>query len=105
LIDNGDTIQGTAVADYQALVSPLSCATKLATYKAMDAIGFDAGTLGNHEFNYGLPYLAQVTGARFNVEGMPEVASAEPVQGPGLSRSPWPTSPAARTGRPSTSPM
>jgi len=40
LIDNGDTIQGTALADYQALVSPLACNQKLATYKAMDAIGF-----------------------------------------------------------------
>jgi 2',3'-cyclic-nucleotide 2'-phosphodiesterase/3'-nucleotidase len=82
LIDNGDTIQGTALADYQALVSPVSCSTKLATYKAMDAIGYDAGTLGNHEFNYGLPYLAQVTGTRFNVEGMPEPAAQALCKGP-----------------------
>ena len=82
LIDNGDTIQGTALADYQALVSPVSCSTKLATYKAMDAIGYDAGTLGNHEFNYGLPYLAQVTGTRFNVEGMPELAAQALCKGP-----------------------
>ena len=75
LIDNGDTIQGSALADYQALVSPLACNQKLATYKAMDAIGFDAGTLGNHEFNYGLPYLSQVTGTKFNVEGMEAVAT------------------------------
>src|SRR5450830_403155 len=60
LIDNGDTIQGSALADYQAMVNPLACTQKLATYKAMDAIGFDAGTLGNHEFNYGLPFLSQV---------------------------------------------
>jgi 2',3'-cyclic-nucleotide 2'-phosphodiesterase/3'-nucleotidase len=82
LIDNGDTIQGTALADYQALVSPLSCTQKLATYKAMDAIGFDAGTLGNHEFNYGLPFLSQVTGTRFNVEGMAAVASQATCKGP-----------------------
>jgi len=82
LIDNGDTIQGTALADYQALVSPLACNQKLATYKAMDAIGFDAGTLGNHEFNYGLPFLAQVTGAKFNVDGMAAVASQPTCVGP-----------------------
>ncbi|MDD2926189.1 bifunctional 2',3'-cyclic-nucleotide 2'-phosphodiesterase/3'-nucleotidase [Rhodoferax sp.] len=82
LIDNGDTIQGTALADYQALVSPLACNQKLATYKAMDAIGFDVGTLGNHEFNYGLPYLSQVTGTKFNVEGMAAVASQPTCTGP-----------------------
>lgn len=82
LIDNGDTIQGTALADYQALVSPVACTDKLATYKAMDAIGYDAGTLGNHEFNYGLPYLAQVTGARFNVDGMPAVSAQARCKGP-----------------------
>ncbi|NML28412.1 bifunctional 2',3'-cyclic-nucleotide 2'-phosphodiesterase/3'-nucleotidase [Zoogloea dura] len=82
LIDNGDTIQGTALADYQALVTPVSCSQKLATYKAMDSIGYDAGTLGNHEFNYGLPYLAQVTGARFNVDGMAAVSSQASCAGP-----------------------
>lgn len=82
LIDNGDTIQGTALADYQALVSPVACSQKLATYKAMDAIGFDVGTLGNHEFNYGLAYLSQVTGTKFNVEGMAAVASQPSCVGP-----------------------
>ncbi|MBC7618858.1 MAG: bifunctional 2',3'-cyclic-nucleotide 2'-phosphodiesterase/3'-nucleotidase [Candidatus Saccharibacteria bacterium] len=82
LIDNGDTIQGSALADYQALVSPLACNQKLATYKAMDAIGFDAGTLGNHEFNYGLPFLSQVTGTKFNVDGMAAVASQPTCTGP-----------------------
>ncbi|WP_240635956.1 bifunctional 2',3'-cyclic-nucleotide 2'-phosphodiesterase/3'-nucleotidase [Caldimonas tepidiphila] len=82
LIDNGDTIQGTALSDHQALVSPLACGQKLAIYKAMDAIGFDAGTIGNHEFNYGLPYLAQVTGSKFNVAGMPEPAAQPDCVGP-----------------------
>ncbi|MFZ5483447.1 MAG: bifunctional 2',3'-cyclic-nucleotide 2'-phosphodiesterase/3'-nucleotidase [Pseudomonadota bacterium] len=82
LIDNGDTIQGSALADYQALVAPVSCDQKLAIYKAMDSVGYDVGTLGNHEFNYGLPYLAQVTGARFNVEGMPEPEKQQKCMGP-----------------------
>ena len=82
LIDNGDTIQGTALADYQALVNPVACGQKLATYKAMDVIGYDVGTLGNHEFNYGLPYLSQVTGTKFNVDGMAAVASQPTCTGP-----------------------
>jgi 2',3'-cyclic-nucleotide 2'-phosphodiesterase/3'-nucleotidase len=69
--DSGDTIQGTALADYQALVAQPSCAEELAVYKAMDAIGYDAGTIGNHEFNYGLPFLAQVTGTAFDIDGVP----------------------------------
>jgi 2',3'-cyclic-nucleotide 2'-phosphodiesterase/3'-nucleotidase len=70
LLDNGDTIQGTALADYQALVSPVACDQTLAVYKVMNAIGFDGGGIGNHEFNYGLPYLNQVTASHFNVDGV-----------------------------------
>ncbi|MES2318452.1 MAG: bifunctional 2',3'-cyclic-nucleotide 2'-phosphodiesterase/3'-nucleotidase [Pseudomonadota bacterium] len=70
LFDNGDTIQGSALADYQALVKPLACDKVLAVYKAMNLLGFDGGGIGNHEFNYGLPYLSQVTGNRFDVAGV-----------------------------------
>jgi 2',3'-cyclic-nucleotide 2'-phosphodiesterase/3'-nucleotidase len=70
LLDNGDTIQGTALADYQALAAPLRCDQTLAIYKAMNKLGVEGGGLGNHDFNYGLPYLSQVTGARFDVEGV-----------------------------------
>ena len=67
LFDNGDTIQGTALSDYQAQVSPLACDQVLAMYKVMNELKFDAGGIGNHEFNYGLSFLSQVTGNRFNV--------------------------------------
>ena len=70
LVDNGDTIQGTALADYQAQVSPLPCTQQLAMYKAMAVLKYDAGTLGNHEFNYGLPFLNQVLGGGLDVEGV-----------------------------------
>lgn len=70
LFDAGDTIQGTVAADYQALVKPLACGQELGVYKAMDAIGYDAGTFGNHEFNYGLPFLAQVSGQPMQVKGV-----------------------------------
>ena len=59
LLDSGDTIQGTPMAYYYAKVEPI---TKTgATHPmaaAMNALGYDAITLGNHEFNYGLPHLA-----------------------------------------------
>ena len=61
LLDNGDTIQGTALGDYQALVAPVPCSQPLAIYKAMNALGFEGGSLGNHDFNWGLDFLGQVT--------------------------------------------
>jgi 2',3'-cyclic-nucleotide 2'-phosphodiesterase/3'-nucleotidase len=69
LFDSGDTIQGSVLADYQALVKPVACDQELAIYQAMDAIGYDGGTAGNHEFNYGLGFLSQVTGTPMNVDG------------------------------------
>lgn len=69
LFDSGDTIQGTVLADYQAQVKPIGCDEELAIYRAMDTMGYDGGTAGNHEFNYGLPFLSQVTGTPMNVEG------------------------------------
>ncbi|MEO8672083.1 MAG: bifunctional 2',3'-cyclic-nucleotide 2'-phosphodiesterase/3'-nucleotidase [Tahibacter sp.] len=78
LFDDGDTIQGTSLADYQALANRLHCTEKLAIYKAMDALGYDGGTIGNHEFNYGLDFLSQVTGHPLNVDGV----SATACQGP-----------------------
>ena len=82
LVDNGDTIQGTAVSDYQALVKPIACTDTLAIYKAMNAAGYDVGGIGNHEFNYGLPYLAQVTGNKFDVDGMPALSAQPTCAGP-----------------------
>ena len=70
LVDNGDTIQGTALADYEAEVAKIPCTQQLSMYKAMGALGFDAGTLGNHEFNYGLPFLNQVLGGGLDVDGV-----------------------------------
>jgi 2',3'-cyclic-nucleotide 2'-phosphodiesterase/3'-nucleotidase len=69
--DAGDTIQGTSLADWQAQVKPLACDSELAVYKAMDEVGYDAGTIGNHEFNYGLAFLSRVTGTPFNIDGVP----------------------------------
>ncbi|MEN3277093.1 MAG: 2,3-cyclic-nucleotide 2-phosphodiesterase / 3-nucleotidase [Massilia sp.] len=70
LFDNGDTIQGNALADYQALVKPLRCDQTLGIYKVMNALKYDGASIGNHEFNYGLAFLSQVTGKRFQVAGV-----------------------------------
>ncbi|MCC2955424.1 bifunctional 2',3'-cyclic-nucleotide 2'-phosphodiesterase/3'-nucleotidase [Massilia sp. IC2-477] len=70
LLDNGDTIQGNALADYQAQVKPLGCGETLGIYKIMNGLKFDGAGVGNHEFNYGLAYLNQVTGSRFQVKGV-----------------------------------
>ena len=70
LFDDGDAIQGTALADYQALIKPPGCGETLGVYKAMNALRYDGGTMGNHEFNYGLDYLNRVTGSRFDVDGV-----------------------------------
>jgi 2',3'-cyclic-nucleotide 2'-phosphodiesterase / 3'-nucleotidase len=80
LFDNGDTIQGTALSDYQALIKPVSCDETLAMYKVMNDVGYDAAGIGNHEFNYGLAYLSQVTGNQFNVDvtGLPTKKCAGP---------------------------
>lgn len=78
LFDVGDTIQGSVLADYQALAHPLPCDQELAVYRAMDAVGYDGGTLGNHEFNYGLGFLSQVTGTPMNVEGGKDKRCAGP---------------------------
>jgi 2',3'-cyclic-nucleotide 2'-phosphodiesterase/3'-nucleotidase len=69
LFDSGDTIQGSVLADYQAQVKPVGCNEELGIYRAMDAMGYDGGTAGNHEFNYGLGFLSQVTGTPMNVDG------------------------------------
>lgn len=59
LIDAGDTIQGTQLAYYYAKVEPITGPDGPVhpMARAMNAIGYDAAALGNHEFNYGLPVL------------------------------------------------
>ena len=57
LLDAGDTIQGTPLAYYYAKVDPITGGSTHPMAKAMNAIGYDAAALGNHEFNYGLDTL------------------------------------------------
>ncbi|MBA5735287.1 hypothetical protein, partial [Escherichia coli] len=61
---------------------PVGCDQTLAIYKVMNAAKFDGGGIGNHEFNYGLPYLSQVTGNTFEVDGLPAPAQQKKCAGP-----------------------
>ncbi|MFC3895903.1 bifunctional metallophosphatase/5'-nucleotidase [Lentzea rhizosphaerae] len=57
LLDAGDTIQGTPLAYYYAKVEPITRAHVHPMAAAMNAIGYTAAAVGNHEFNYGLQVL------------------------------------------------
>ena len=58
LFDAGDTIQGTPLGFYYATVEPITKTGAIHPMAAqMNAIGYDAVALGNHEFNYGLDFL------------------------------------------------
>jgi 2',3'-cyclic-nucleotide 2'-phosphodiesterase/3'-nucleotidase len=64
--DNGDLLQGSPLGDYVARVKPLAAGQVHPAYKVLNLLGVDAANIGNHEFNYGLPFLRQaVAGANF----------------------------------------
>ena len=57
MVDNGDLIQGNPIADYQAAQGYKEGKSNPAV-DCLNAMHYEVGTLGNHEFNYGLDYLA-----------------------------------------------
>jgi 2',3'-cyclic-nucleotide 2'-phosphodiesterase/3'-nucleotidase len=66
LFDNGDLLQGSPLGDYVARVRPLAPGQVHPAYKVLNLLGVDAANIGNHEFNYGLPFLRQaIAGANF----------------------------------------
>ena len=66
LIDNGDFLQGNPMGDFIAYERGMNDGDMHPIVKAMNVLGFDASTLGNHEFNYGLDYMFKVlAGADF----------------------------------------
>lgn len=68
LLDCGDFLQGGPMADYYGLDRGLAPGETHPMIAAMNAAGYDAVTLGNHEFDYGLPFLdAALRMARFPV--------------------------------------
>ena len=65
LFDNGDFLQGSPLADYAASARRRRAHPMIT---AFNTLGYDAATLGNHEFDYGLRFLSEVLAdARFPV--------------------------------------
>lgn len=56
VVDAGDIIQGNPLAFVAARIDSTAPNPVIA---AMNAIQYDAAVVGNHEFNYGLPYLVK----------------------------------------------
>ncbi|MCG8520009.1 MAG: bifunctional 2',3'-cyclic-nucleotide 2'-phosphodiesterase/3'-nucleotidase [Pseudomonadales bacterium] len=58
LVDNGDLIQGSPMGDWRANVG-ITAGEIHPVYKVMNQMGYDVANYGNHEFNYGLEFLAE----------------------------------------------
>lgn len=59
LFDNGDSIQGNPLGDYINKFNKLDSEDH-PFYRVLNLLGYDAATVGNHEFNYGLSFLNKV---------------------------------------------
>ena len=80
LFDNGDFLQGNPLADH--LSNRQTGGTGHPMIAAFNTLGYDAITLGNHEFDYGLPFLrAALAEARFPVVS----TNIRSLQGPPLA--------------------
>ena len=62
LVDNGDFLQGNPLGDYIAYERGMKAGDKHPVINAMNVLGYDCGTLGNHEFNYGLDFMFNTLG-------------------------------------------
>ncbi|ANS49995.1 2', 3'-cyclic nucleotide 2'-phosphodiesterase [Bacillus thuringiensis] len=66
LFDDGDALQGTPLGDYVAnkikdSKNRVDPSYTHPLYRVMNLMKYDVISLGNHEFNYGLDYLKEVT--------------------------------------------
>ncbi|WP_226554622.1 bifunctional 2',3'-cyclic-nucleotide 2'-phosphodiesterase/3'-nucleotidase [Celeribacter naphthalenivorans] len=68
LLDNGDFLQGNPMGDFIAYERGMKEGDMHPVITAMNTLGFDASTLGNHEFNYGIDFLMKaLAGANYPV--------------------------------------
>jgi 2',3'-cyclic-nucleotide 2'-phosphodiesterase/3'-nucleotidase len=68
LVDNGDYLQGNPMGDYIAYERGMKAGDIHPVIAGMNTLNYDAGTLGNHEFNYGVPFMDLVNaGASFPI--------------------------------------
>ena len=67
LLDNGDYLQGNPMGDWVAYERGMETGTH-PVIDAFNALGVEAATIGNHEFNYGLDFLEKaMAGVNFPV--------------------------------------
>src|SRR5690606_6307308 len=57
LFDNGDGLQGSPMGDYLAEAGALGPRQPHPAIAAMNALRYDAATVGNHDFSFGLGFL------------------------------------------------
>ncbi|WP_437342722.1 bifunctional 2',3'-cyclic-nucleotide 2'-phosphodiesterase/3'-nucleotidase [Ruegeria arenilitoris] len=68
LVDNGDFLQGNPMGDYIAYERGMNDGDTHPIINAFNTLDYDAATLGNHEFNYGLSFLEKsLAGAQFPI--------------------------------------
>ncbi|GHD98651.1 2', 3'-cyclic nucleotide 2'-phosphodiesterase [Defluviimonas sp. 20V17] len=80
LVDNGDFLQGNPLGDYMAYEKGMKLGDVHPVIAAMNTLGVEVSTLGNHEFNYGLSFLEKsLAGANF------PVVSANVIKTPGAT--------------------
>lgn len=77
LFDNGDFLQGSPLSD-EAAASPGRRRGPHPVIAAMNRLGYAAATIGNHDFNFGLPALRRaLAGAAFPVVSANALAAGE----------------------------
>lgn len=59
LFDNGDLIEGNALGKYAVLNYKNNSQFSHPVYRAMNLLNYDAATLGNHEFNFGIDFMLE----------------------------------------------
>jgi 2',3'-cyclic-nucleotide 2'-phosphodiesterase/3'-nucleotidase len=81
LVDAGDMLQGTPLTYVAARRQSFAVHP---VFAAMNAMHYDAAAVGNHEFNYGLPFLYTSTrGARFPLLAANAYVASGPAPFPG----------------------
>jgi 2',3'-cyclic-nucleotide 2'-phosphodiesterase/3'-nucleotidase len=72
LLDNGDLLQGSPLGDWVAKKRPPAAGDRQhPAHRLLQALRVDAATVGNHEFNYGLPFLGEAV----RTAGIPHVSA------------------------------
>ncbi|MEC1522679.1 metallophosphoesterase [Neobacillus niacini] len=60
LFDNGDHLKGNPLGEYLVRIRGIQKGNVHPVYRAFNYLKYDAITIGNHEFNYGLKFLTTV---------------------------------------------